>query len=89
MTVDKRASDRVLHQKLIRKGLWLEQTFDLRSARLAHINYPYPNHGINLWDCQMIVLLVYAGGSEPNTSILYGNDGQNHNTTIKPSDKTG
>jgi hypothetical protein len=68
-------------------GLRIEQTFDLQVARLSHVGYLCPTHGTNPCDCQMIVLLVYGVGSEPLTLILYGNDDQNHITTIMPPDK--
>ena len=52
------------------------QTFDLQEARTGSSSCTCLHHGTEVCDCQMIVLLVYGGASQPATLILHGNDGQ-------------
>ena len=63
------------NEKLTRLGLRVVQTFDLRVARVAHPECPCPHHGTDECNCQMIVLLVYEGQSDPVTLIIHGQDG--------------
>jgi hypothetical protein len=63
-------------KQLLQADLRPIQTFDLHTARLAMHDCPCPNHGTDLCDCQMVVLLVYGNAAEPATLILHGNDGQ-------------
>lgn len=65
-----------LKQRLAAAHLPVVQTFDLHDARHALEDCACPHHGTEQCDCQMIVLLVYAGESGPATLILHGNDGQ-------------
>jgi len=62
--------------QLSQAGLRAVQTFDLHTARLSMHDCPCPNHGTDMCDCQMVVLLVYGKDAEPATLILHGNDGQ-------------
>jgi hypothetical protein len=57
-------------------GLLVIRTFDLQVAREAQFTCPCPHHGTNLCDCQMVVLLVYAGNREPVTLIAHGYNNQ-------------
>jgi hypothetical protein len=52
------------------------RTFDLHAARAGSHPCPCPNHGTEKCDCQMVILLVYGKGAEPETLILHGSDGQ-------------
>jgi hypothetical protein len=57
-------------------GLSVIRTFDLQVARQAQLTCPCPHHGTDLCDCQMVVLLVYAGSKDPITLIAHGYTGQ-------------
>jgi hypothetical protein len=59
-----------------RAGLSVMRTFDLQVARDARMDCPCPHHGTDVCDCQMVVLLVYAGEGEPVTLIAHGYNGQ-------------
>ncbi|GAB4501575.1 MAG: hypothetical protein Fur0035_11180 [Anaerolineales bacterium] len=61
-------------RKLAQAGLQAVQTFDLRTARLAHLDCPCPHHGTEQCNCQMVVLLVYQENSQPATIVIHGND---------------
>ena len=63
-------------KQLSRAGLRAVQTFDLHTARAGLHDCPCPNHGTEVCDCQMVVLLVYGETPQPATLILHGNDGQ-------------
>lgn len=57
-------------------GLQVMRSFDLKVARAAHIGCTCPNHGTELCDCQMVVLLVYGQDGPPATLVVHGHDGQ-------------
>ena len=63
-------------EKLTRSGFRIVRTFDLRTARLAHPDYPCPHHGTDECNCQLIVLLVYGKQDEPATLVIHGQDGK-------------
>lgn len=61
-------------QKLEQAGFQAIRTFDLKAARLAHLNCACPNHGTTACTCQMVVLLVYQGDNPPATMVIHGYD---------------
>lgn len=61
-------------QKLEQAGFQAVRTFDLKAARLAHLNCACPNHGTTACTCQMVVLLVYQGNNPPATMVIHGYD---------------
>jgi hypothetical protein len=63
-------------EQIRQAGLSVIRTFDLKVARNAQDACPCPHHGTQLCDCQMVVLLVYAGEAEPVTLIAHGYDRQ-------------
>jgi hypothetical protein len=64
------------NQRLSEAGLRTMQTFDLHDARTGSHDCSCPHHGTEQCDCQMVVLLVYGNGKEPETLILHGSDGK-------------
>ena len=63
-------------QRLRAHGFQVEQTFDLRAARMSQVDCPCPYHGTNDCTCQMIVLLVRNQKAQPVTIVAHGHDGQ-------------
>ncbi len=61
-------------QELTSAGLRVVQTFDLNVARLAHPDCTCPNHGTEVCNCQMIVLLVYQKKGDPVTLVIHGQE---------------
>jgi len=57
-------------------SLQIVRSFDLKVARSAHVDCTCPNHGTDLCDCQLVVLLVYANEGVPATLVVHGYDGQ-------------
>ena len=60
--------------KLKQGGFQVVRTFDLQTARAAHLDYSCPKHGSTECNCQMVVLLVYLGDTSPETLVIHGND---------------
>ncbi len=67
---------RLVKESLLRGGLRVLETFDLRDARLGLADYLCPYHGQDECDCQMVVLLVYGEAMAPTALTLHGNGGQ-------------
>ena len=63
-------------QELTNAGLQAMQTFDLQAARLSHPDCPCPYHGTQACDCQMVVLLVYAGDAQPASLVVHRHHGR-------------
>ena len=58
-------------QRLENSGFQVVRTFDLQEARLSHVDCPCPHHGTEQCDCQMMILLVYAGGHKPASILVH------------------
>lgn len=57
-------------------GMQVVRTFNLRDARQACASCPCPRHGTEQCDCQMVVLLVYGGESQPISIVAHGHNNQ-------------
>jgi hypothetical protein len=56
---------------LLRRGLYVVRSFDLRSALAAHPECTCPHHGTAECTCQLVVLLVYAEDAGPAVVTLH------------------
>ncbi len=56
-------------------GLRIIRSFDLQSARSAHVECACPHHGTAECTCQFVVLLVYGHTGAPVTLVAHGQDG--------------
>ncbi len=56
-------------------GLRIVRSFDLQSARSAHVECTCPHHGTAQCTCQFVVLLVYGHIGAPVTLVAHGQDG--------------
>jgi len=61
---------------LMERGLQVERSFDLRTAREAHVGCTCPHHGTEKCSCQIVVLLVYGEDEYPATLVAHGRDGK-------------
>lgn len=66
----------IVSQALQQSGLRSVRSFDLNVARSLHADCKCPNHGTELCDCQIVILLVYGQNSSPATLYAHGRDGQ-------------
>ena len=73
MTIEKSGEETIscTTQLLKNAGMRVIRTFDLREARLSHPDCPCPNHGTELCDCQMTVLLIYHRGHSPASLLIH------------------
>lgn len=74
-------------QELTNAGLRIVQTFDLNVARLAHPDCTCPNHGTEVCNCQMIVLLAYQKRGDPATLVIHGQEGRSWLSLAYPDGK--
>ena len=57
-------------QRMLRAGLPVQRSFDLRAARETHPDCPCPYHGTADCTCQFIVLLVYPDVDGPPVTLM-------------------
>lgn len=62
--------------RLAAAGLQVVQTFDLQTARMAHVDCPCPHHGTEQCNCQMVVLLVYGEQPQPASLVVHSHEGR-------------
>ena len=56
-------------------GLQVVRSFDLQSACATSPGELCPHHHEDVCDCQLVVLLIYGGVSQPVSLIAHSNDG--------------
>ena len=66
---------RLVSETLTEAGFRAVQTFDLQTARRAHLECQCPNHGTTNCNCQLVVLLVYGKQDDLATLILHSEEG--------------
>jgi hypothetical protein len=64
----------LVNEKLTGAGFRTVQTFNLQTARLAHLECQCPHHGTSDCNCQMMILLVYGKQEDPATLIIHSQD---------------
>jgi len=64
----------LVNEKLTVAGFRTVQTFNLQTARLAHLECQCPHHGTSDCNCQMVILLVYGKQEDPATLIIHSQD---------------
>jgi hypothetical protein len=67
------AAVRWLVARMHQAGLSVMRTFDLQASRHIPNGCHCPLHGMDSCDCQVVVLLVYAGKRGPVTLVAHGN----------------
>ena len=65
-------------QELLSRGLIIQTSFNLQTAKLAHTDCTCPHHGTDQCDCQIVVLLVYSGNEGPISLIVHSQDGRTY-----------
>lgn len=61
---------------LEKAGLWVFQSFDLKSSRALQEDFLCANHGNSQCTCELVILLVYPKVGNPITLVLDGRDGK-------------
>ena len=75
------AAARTATAALIRCGLHVVRSFDLRSALTPRVNCDCPHHGTAQCTCQFVVLLVYG---DPSTSFDFAQDRRSGRVAAAP-----
>jgi len=57
-------------------GLHVVRTFELPAATHDPADIPYPDHGKDQCDCQMVVMLVYGDANQPVSLIALSHSGR-------------
>lgn len=73
---DCETATRQVAQNLEAAGLRVVRSFDLRAACASFPDNICPHHGTAPCDCQLVVLLIYGGGTRPVSLILHSHRGQ-------------
>ena len=80
-----------LDGRLVRSGIQLQRTFDLRATRGVNFGCSCPHHGTDLCDCQMVVLLVYGESPRPTSLVAHAHNGRTSFTLVdnpqQPADR--
>ncbi len=63
-------------ERIQQSGLQVIRTFDLHETREGEGTCTCPNHGTEMCDCQMVVLLVYGKDNQPASLVAHGHNGQ-------------
>ena len=67
-----------INQQLNKTGLVVKPSFDLQTAKSAHIDCSCPHHGTSNCDCQVVVLLVYSEDEGPISLVVHSQDGYSY-----------
>ena len=87
LNLDSKKAVERMTDRLSADGLQVIRSFDLRTARAAHVDCPCPHHGNTECDCQMVVLLVYDDLGIPLTLIAHGKDSKTHFALVHPPEQ--
>jgi hypothetical protein len=64
-------------QKLLRKDIKVERTFDLQAARQTHTDCPCPYHDTKSCTCQMVVIMAHVD-TQLVTIVAHGQDSRTY-----------
>jgi hypothetical protein len=70
--------------RLTADGMQVIRSFDLQTARAAHVDCECPHHGKDECDCQLVVMLVYDDQGTPITLVAHGKDNKTHFALVDP-----
>jgi hypothetical protein len=70
--------------RLTADGMQVIRSFDLQTARNAHVDCECPHHGKDECDCQLVVLLVYDEQGKLLTVVAHGKDNTSYFALVDP-----
>ena len=73
--------------RLASDGMQVIRSFDLQTARAAHVDCTCPHHGKKECDCQMVVLLIYDHQGTPLTLVAHSKDNKTHFALVNPPER--
>jgi len=84
LNLDSKNAVKRMMNRLIADGMQVIRSFDLQTAKAAHVECTCPHHGKDECDCQMVVLLVYDDQGTPLTLVAHGKDNKTHFALVDP-----
>jgi hypothetical protein len=82
----KNAVNRII-DRLTADGMQVIRSFDLKTARAAHVDCKCPHHGKDECDCQLVVLLVYDEQGTLLILVAHGKDNKTHFALADPPER--
>ncbi len=87
LNLDSQKAVKRMVDRLAADGMQTIRSFDLQTAKAAHVDCTCPHHGKNECDCQLVVLLVYDDQGTPLTMIAHGKDNKTHFALVDPPEQ--
>lgn len=84
LNLDNKKAVKRMMDRLAADGMKVIRSFDLQTARAAHVDCTCPHHGKDECDCQLVVLLVYDDQGTPITLVAHGKDNKTHFALVDP-----
>jgi hypothetical protein len=84
LNLDSKKAVKRMMDRLAADGMKVIRSFDLQTARAAHVDCTCPHHGKDECDCQLVVLLVYDDQGTPITLVAHGKDNKTHFALVDP-----
>lgn len=84
LNLDSKNAVKRMMDRLSADGMQFIRSFDLQSARAAHVDCTCPHQGKNECDCQVVVLLVYDDQGTPLTLVAHSKDNKTHFALVDP-----
>lgn len=87
LNLDSKKAVKRMMDRLASDGMKVIRSFDLQTARAAHVDCTCPHHGKDECDCQLVVLLVYDDQGTPITLVAHGKDNKTHFALVDPPER--
>ena len=87
LNLDSKSAVERMTDRLAADGMQVIRSFDLQTARAAHVDCTCPHHGDNECDCQMVILLVYDDQGMPLSLVAHGKDSKTHFALVHPPEQ--
>ena len=84
LNLDSKKAVKRMMDRLASDGMQVIRSFDLQTARAAHVDCTCPHHGKDECDCQLVVMLVYDDQGTPITLVAHGKDNKTHFALVDP-----
>jgi hypothetical protein len=84
LNLDSKNAVKRMMDRLAADGMKVIRSFDLQTARAAHVDCTCPHHGKDECDCQLVVMLVYDDQGTPITLVAHGKDNKTHFALVDP-----
>ena len=87
LNLDSKKAVKRMMDRLAADGMKVIRSFDLQTARAAHVDCTCPHHGKDECDCQLVVMLVYDERGTLLTLLAHGKDNKTHFALVDPPER--